>query len=335
MNFLDWVAENTWWLVGLSVFAFVGTLILIPVAVVRMPSDYFLRSKLPPDSWRGRHPVVRTMIRVVKEGRKLLIFPEGRITVTGALMKVYEGPGTIADLADAQVLPIRIDGAQYTSFSRLKGKVHRRWFPKISITILAPRRFQVPEGLKGRARRQAIGNQLYDLMADMIFQTEDANRSLFGVLVAARRVHGGRTLVLEDVERKPVSYNGLIRSSLALGQTFSRLAGPGEHVGVLLPNSVAVVIVFMALQAFGRVPAMLNFSTGTANMVSACRAARITAVVSSRRFIALAKLEEAAHGAGDDAAVGALLLRSASAELAVAGVVLVLTAVLVALPMPS
>ncbi len=242
----------------------------------------------------------KTMVRVVKEGRKLLIFPEGRITVTGALMKVYEGPGTIADLADAQVLPIRIDGAQYTSFSRLKGKVHRRWFPKISITILAPRRFQVPEGLKGRARRQVIGNQLYDLMADMIFQTEDANRSLFGVLVAARRVHGGRTLVLEDVERKPMSYNGLIRSSLALGQTFSRLAGPGEHVGVLLPNSVAVVIVFMALQAFGRVPAMLNFSTGTANMVSACRAARITAVVTSRRFIALAKLEDAAEALSEE-----------------------------------
>ena len=47
------------------------------------------------------------------------------------------------------------------------------------------------------------------------------------------------------------------------------------------------------------------------------------------------KLELAARGTGDDAAVGALLLRSAGAELAVAVLVLVLTAVLVALPMPA
>jgi putative copper export protein len=46
------------------------------------------------------------------------------------------------------------------------------------------------------------------------------------------------------------------------------------------------------------------------------------------------QLEEAAQGNGDDPAVEALLLRSAGAELAVAAVVLVLTAVLVALPMP-
>jgi acyl-[acyl-carrier-protein]-phospholipid O-acyltransferase/long-chain-fatty-acid--[acyl-carrier-protein] ligase len=243
----------------------------------------------------------KTMVRVIKEGRKLLIFPEGRITVTGALMKVYEGPGAIADLADAQFLPIRIDGAQYTKFSRLKGKVHRRWFPKISITILPPRRFEVPEDLKGRARRQALGNQLYDLMADMIYETEDVSRSLFDVLTAARRVHGGGSLVLEDIERKPMSYDGLIRASLALGRRLSRLAGPGECVGILLPNSVATVVAFMALQAFGRVPAMLNFSTGTANMVSACGAARIGAVVTSRRFIELAKLEEAAEALSRDA----------------------------------
>jgi acyl-[acyl-carrier-protein]-phospholipid O-acyltransferase/long-chain-fatty-acid--[acyl-carrier-protein] ligase len=116
------------------------------------------------------------LIRAVQAGRRCVIFPEGRITVTGALMKIYEGPGMIADKADAQILPLRIDGAQYTPFSRSRGKLRLRWFPKITLTILPPRRVAVDPGLKGRVRRQAIGLQLYDVMTTMVFETCDYQR---------------------------------------------------------------------------------------------------------------------------------------------------------------
>jgi acyl-[acyl-carrier-protein]-phospholipid O-acyltransferase/long-chain-fatty-acid--[acyl-carrier-protein] ligase len=85
----------------------------------------------------------KAMVKTVREGNCLVIFPEGRITVTGALMKVFDGPGMVADKADAPIIPIRLDGPQYTPFSRLRGTLRLRWFPKITITVLPPRSFHV------------------------------------------------------------------------------------------------------------------------------------------------------------------------------------------------
>ena len=74
---------------------------------------------------------LRTIINAVREGNMLAIFPEGRITVTGSLMKVYDGAAMIADKSDAMVVPVRIDGPQSTIFSRLKDtQVRRRLFPE-------------------------------------------------------------------------------------------------------------------------------------------------------------------------------------------------------------
>ncbi|HSR72918.1 MAG TPA: MFS transporter [Kiloniellales bacterium] len=170
----------------------------------------------------GNPLATKSLIREVKAGHSCVIFPEGRITVTGSLMKVYEGPGMIADKAGAPILPVQLDGPQFTHFSRLEGKLRRRLFPKIILTILEPRRFAVPESLRGRRRRQVVGNKLYDLMSDMMFEAHDTPRTLFQALLDARGQHGGKTIVLEDIEHRPRSYDCLIRASLVLGRRFAR-----------------------------------------------------------------------------------------------------------------
>ncbi len=232
----------------------------------------------------------RTMIEQLKQDKRCVIFPEGRITVTGALMKVYEGPGMIADKSAAKILPVRIEGAQYSPFSRLRGKVRLRMFPRIRISILPPCRFEVDAALRGRQRRAAIGRALYDVMSRMVFETSPMRRTLFDALIDAAHTHGRWHGLLEDIERKPMGYHALLTRSFLLGQRMAQGTEEGVAVGLLLPNSLAVMVSFFALQAYGRVSAMLNFSTGAGPMKAACTAGQVRKIYTSRRFIEQAKL---------------------------------------------
>lgn len=244
----------------------------------------------------------KAMVKAVREGRTLVIFPEGRITVTGALMKVFDGPGMVADRADAPIVPIRLDGPQYSPFSRMKGKVRRRLFPKITIDILPQRRFAI-EGDRdpsARQRRAVAGRMLYDEMSAMIFNTSDIDKTLFSALCDARALHGGKTAVVEDVTRNRLSFDRLLAGSSILGKRLAKGTVAGEAVGLLLPNINGVAAAFFGLQAIGRVPAMLNFTSGQATLKFACATAKIRMVITARAFVEQAKLEAAVAALEDE-----------------------------------
>lgn len=234
---------------------------------------------------------LKTLIRYIAQDRRAAIFPEGRITVTGSLMKIYPGPGLVADKSGATLLPVRIEGAQYTPFSRLRGRVRLRWFPKISLTILPPRRLQIPEGVRGRERRRVAGKQLADLMTEMMFATSNYRRTLYDALLDARRVHGRKHVIAEDIQRAPITYNQLLIRAGVLGELFARDTHRGEVVGLMLPNALAALAAFFGLQARGRVAAMLNYTLGAQSLCASCEAARVTRVYTSKRFVASAKIE--------------------------------------------
>lgn len=238
---------------------------------------------------------IKTLIEFVQQNKRCIIFPEGRLTMTGSLMKIYEGPGLIADKASALLLPICIQGAQYTHFSRLKGKVRIRWFPEITLTIFPPETISVPAEIKGRQRRQKIGLKLYDLMTHVMFASSSYEKTLFSSLIDTQETHGPKHEIMEDIERKPINYKKFILRCFILGEMIAQQTEPREYVGILLPNMISTAITFFAMHAFLRVPAMLNYSTGAANIVNACKIARIRTVYTSRLFISLAQLTNVAN----------------------------------------
>jgi len=151
---------------------------------------------------------VKSMIKFLKEDRKAVIFPEGRITITGSLMKIYEGPGLVADKADATILPIAIDGAQFSPFSYRKGLGRVIWFPHIKITVLSPEKITVNQNIHGHQRRKVVAMQLQDLMFKLSYSAFNYRTSIFDALITAANRYGIPSV--PDVNRMSDGLSGSI-----------------------------------------------------------------------------------------------------------------------------
>jgi acyl-[acyl-carrier-protein]-phospholipid O-acyltransferase / long-chain-fatty-acid--[acyl-carrier-protein] ligase len=233
----------------------------------------------------------RALVNAVKAGETIVIFPEGRVTLTGGLMKAYDGAAMIVDKADAWLVPVRIEGPERSPFGYLRSTQTKKvLFPKFKVTFLPARRLTVEPNLKGKARRQAAGLALQDIMVDAAVETARYDRTLFAALVDARQTRDTGKPALSDPLGTKLSYRKLILGAQVLGAKLEPLAPAGGAIGIMLPNSAGVAVAFFALQAVGRVPAMINFTSGAANIKAACRAADVRVILTSRAFVDKARL---------------------------------------------
>ncbi|WFE69596.1 AMP-binding protein [Thiomicrospira sp. R3] len=238
------------------------------------------------------------MIEALRAGKQGMIFPEGRISTTGGLMKVYEGTGLVADKAGAMILPVQIENAHLSRFSYLDGRVRwtpRRWFPKITLTILPPQSLNIPAELKGHARHAQLKSAIYLLMRDSQFYARYQPKNLTQALLDAKQQFGYQACSIADAQGNQLGLKKLVLAARVLGLKLDQSLPNQTYVGVMLPNVAGMVAVFFALQAYGRVPALLNFTAGEAALRSACETAQLKTILTSRKFIELAGLERVAQ----------------------------------------
>ena len=219
-------------------------------------------------------------------------------------MKIYDGTAMIADKTDALIVPVRIEGAERSTLSYLmQGQIKKALFPRIRLTVQKPVKLAVDPSLRGKHRRRAAGAALQDIMTEVAVSTMIGDKTLFSALSDAMGTRDtGKSAVLDPLGAH-LSYRKLIASAQVLGSKLMRFTSEGEAVAVMLPNSAAVAVTFFALQSIGRVPAMLNFSAGSASVLSAMTAAQVKTVLTSRAFIEKAKLEPLVTAISGDAAI--------------------------------
>src|ERR1035438_1499950 len=310
---------------------------------------------------------VKHMAEYLQKGGRLVLFPEGRLSCTGSLMKLFDGTGFLIFKTRAKVITAYIRGAERLPYSPTPGR--KRWFPRISVhfsDVLTPPNL---ERVSATAARGKLTDWLRDQMVRQRFETEMefAPATLPEAIVEAARQRPGQ-VILQDFSLQELTYRRLLvgadllagqwrtlippdsRSSVGVrqgtdvgpltpslspsnGERVSDRPGEGTsagsasfqesgsqeqpsdpalRVGVLLPNVNAMPVVILSLWAAGKVPAILNYSTGAGILLACAKLAGLKHVITSKAFIERAKLD---LGPFKDAGIELLFLEEVHARI--------------------
>ncbi|MBI4890210.1 MAG: AMP-binding protein [Acidobacteria bacterium] len=234
---------------------------------------------------------IKATVELIESGKPVVIFPEGRVTVTGSLMKVYDGPAFMAAKTGAQIVTVIFDGASRARlFSRMSGDYQLAWFPKITAKVFPAETIAMPDAPNGKLRRRKAGEAMRRLLQRCLCASRP-KRSLHTAFLDAVELHGRSRDMVEDVGGAHLTYGGLLKGALALGRLAGKVSQPDDVVGVLLPNAAATLALVLGLFGARRIPALLNFTAGVDGLQSAIRAARIRTILTSRAFLERGKLQ--------------------------------------------
>jgi acyl-[acyl-carrier-protein]-phospholipid O-acyltransferase/long-chain-fatty-acid--[acyl-carrier-protein] ligase len=237
----------------------------------------------------GSPHAVKRMAEFLKGGGRLVLFAEGRLSRTGTLMKLFDGTGFLIFKTKAKVITTYLRGAGCLPYSPNPG--WKKLFPKVtahfSAALAAP---ELGEISTGCARARLTG-WLRDQMVRQQFDVETAfsAHNVLAVVAETARKHPGH-VILEDATNQALTYRKLMVGADVMAQALRGEVADGGRVGLLLPNVNATPMVILALWSLGKVPAMLNFSSGTPTMLVCAELAGLKHIVTSRTFLERARL---------------------------------------------
>lgn len=234
---------------------------------------------------------VKHIAEYLQHGGRLVLLPEGRLSTTGSLMKLFDGTGFLILKTHAKVITAYIRGASRLPFSPNPNR--KRCFPRLSIHF-SP--VLTPPKLPGHSVTEArfhLTEWLREQMIRQQFETELklSPRSLPEAILQAARQRPGQA-ILEDVTLQRLTYRRVFAGAEALGgQWRSLLPAAPQRVGVLLPNVNAMPVVILSLWAVNKIPAILNYTTGPAILQACARLAGLKHIITSRNFLERAGLD--------------------------------------------
>ena len=234
---------------------------------------------------------MKQVVELIDSGKPVCIFPEGRITTTGSMMKAYDGFAFLAAKTGAALLPVNVDGLTRSYFTRLPASFPKFLRPKVRVQFFPPVHLAEPQGRTGRERRRKASHQVRQILERNYFAAQPIT-NLFDKFLESVETYGRKAEILSDIRFTPDSFGNVLRGALALGRLVSKITREGEVVGVLMPNASPTVMLLFGMFGVKRVPAMINYTSGVDGMQSAVRTAQIKTIISSKAFLEKAKLVE-------------------------------------------
>lgn len=226
---------------------------------------------------------LKTLIELVENHKTIVIFPEGRHTTTGAMMKIYDGPLLIAAKTDAYLLPVRIEGSQFSYLSPFKlGK--KRIFPRITLKVLEPKK------IDKTLDRTNYGVVFFDIMKDLMYHTTFVPKNLWKSLYDMYKKCGYNHIILEDYQHKPKKTGRFLLEAGCLGHQLSQTI-TDEWTALLLPNSIAFATTLFGLWSKGKKMVILNYSLSETALIETIKDLKVKHLVTAKKFIQHQKLD--------------------------------------------
>jgi acyl-[acyl-carrier-protein]-phospholipid O-acyltransferase/long-chain-fatty-acid--[acyl-carrier-protein] ligase len=97
---------------------------------------------------------------------------------------------------------------------------------------------------------------------------------------------------MADSSGTELSYGKALAGSLALGRRIRARCSGERMIGIMLPASVGGALANIATVLAGKIPVNLNFTSGSESIASAVDQCQIRTVLTSRMFLAKAKVEQ-------------------------------------------
>ncbi|MBN9689765.1 MAG: AMP-binding protein [Verrucomicrobia bacterium] len=233
------------------------------------------------------------MAQFLAKGGRLVLFAEGRISLSGSLMKLFDGTGFLIHRTGARVITCYLRNASRVPFVRHSGWT--QWFPRVTAHFSAVLEAPKLTGVSSAVARQRITTWLRDAVLRQQFEVEQevGPSHVLAAIVEAARSQPGK-VVLEDITFTELTFRRLLVGVDVLAGEWRRRMGPPMapgRVGVLLPNVNSTPVTLFSLWSAGFVPAILNFSSGVPTMLQCTQLAGIRYVITSRAFAEKAKLK--------------------------------------------
>jgi acyl-[acyl-carrier-protein]-phospholipid O-acyltransferase / long-chain-fatty-acid--[acyl-carrier-protein] ligase len=231
------------------------------------------------------------MAEHLAKGGRLVLFAEGRISQTGCLMKLFEGTGFLLNKTRPQLITGYLRGAERVLCSPHPG--WHRLFPRVTLHLSQPMTPPHGEHETMAAVRSRLTRWLRDRMLEQRFHVEldFGEKSVLEAVTRAARQRPGQ-VILQDATMRKLTYRRLLMGADLVARGLEPiLRNTGQRVGVLLPNVLAMPVALLSLWRLGKIPAILNYTTGAAVMGQCAELAELKMIITSRQFIERAKLE--------------------------------------------
>lgn len=233
---------------------------------------------------------IRQIIKEVNNGTPIMIFPEGRITRTGGLMKIYDGVGVIALKTNATVVPISINGAEHTKFSYLNDKNKTYYFHPVTLTIGKSFKIERDKNLSMKNQKKLISeNLLHCLQNELLSSRLKKSVNLYNELLSCAKLYGHNKIICSEVNQS-ITYKKLIINSNVFAERLNKELAEEQNIGILLPSSIAQIVTLFSLFKLGKTPSMLNFSLGQKIIEDCCNTSSVRVILTSKIFIEKVKL---------------------------------------------